>query len=301
MIFFKKEIKDKLFSEIANCKRDIAMISAFCKVNVLEEIDSILDSSVTDKKLLVRFRTEDVAKGVTDYSLIEYCFQNNWKLYVNFNLHAKIYIIDNIRCIIGSANMTGKGLSLNPINNNIEISAMISLEDEDKDKIESLFDSSILIDEDTKKELDVYYSQLEKIPSGGVNISWDDFLRTKQNPKDFVLFTQDFPSTKSPTTDIDKLEFLELNDYCSEDEVKEIFKSCKAVKWLESVIKEKEGKFIFFGELTQKLHNSLLNDPTPYRKDVKILLANLLGWIEHYKIDQFKIDVPRHSQRISLV
>ena len=46
------------------------------------------------------------------------------------------------------------------------------------------------------------------------------------------------------------------------------------------------------------MHSTLVNDPKPYRKEVKDLLANTLGWIQSLHIEGVSIDVPNYSQRI---
>ena len=48
------------------------------------------------------------------------------------------------------------------------------------------------------------------------------------------------------------------------------------------------------------LHNTLVNDPKPYRKDVKELLANLLDWIKKLHFDEIVIEQPNHSQLVTL-
>jgi len=47
------------------------------------------------------------------------------------------------------------------------------------------------------------------------------------------------------------------------------------------------------------LHDAFIDDPRPYRKDVKQLLNNLLSWIKILDIEDIKIDRPNHSERIS--
>ena len=63
---------------------------------------------------------------------------------------------------------------------------------------------------------------------------------------------------------------------------------------------EKKKKECYFGELSAKLHNALINDPKPYRKEVKDLLSNLLGWIEYFDFDFIKVDRPSYSQRVHI-
>jgi len=46
----------------------------------------------------------------------------------------------------------------------------------------------------------------------------------------------------------------------------------------------------------------LLDDPTPYRKDVKKLQVNLYSFLKYYKPNNIIIDIPKtRSERIKLV
>ena len=74
---------------------------------------------------------------------------------------------------------------------------------------------------------------------------------------------------------------------------------CNAYLWLLSVLAENSNE-LYFGELTQLLHDTLVEDPRPYRKDVKVLLINLLGWINELDMEEVIIDRPRHSQRLRI-
>ena len=54
---------------------------------------------------------------------------------------------------------------------------------------------------------------------------------------------------------------------------------------------------MYFGQLTAELHDALVEDPKPYRKDVKTLLA----WAQALQMEEVVIDKPSHSQRVRLV
>ena len=59
-------------------------------------------------------------------------------------------------------------------------------------------------------------------------------------------------------------------------------------------------RMFIFGAITEELHNALVSDPKPYRKDVKQLLANLLSMVEELQMDEIMIDKPNFSQRVRL-
>jgi len=64
-------------------------------------------------------------------------------------------------------------------------------------------------------------------------------------------------------------------------------------------LKESNG-CLFFGALTEKLHNTLVTDPKPYRSEVKLLLANLLRMVVELEMEEVIIDRPNYSQRVRL-
>ena len=83
------------------------------------------------------------------------------------------------------------------------------------------------------------------------------------------------------------------------EKLKMAFRWSNAYLWLLMILKENDG-CMYFGALSEKLHNTLVSDPKPYRKDVKTMLSNLLHWIEQLNMEEIIIDKPNYSQRIRL-
>lgn len=48
------------------------------------------------------------------------------------------------------------------------------------------------------------------------------------------------------------------------------------------------------------MHDSVISDPKPYRREIKEMLVNLLAIIEQLGMDEVCIDVPNYSQRVRL-
>jgi len=91
-IIYTENFKNELEKELISTTNNIHIISAFCKKNIIAFIDSKLSSSVKSKKLLVRFTLRDIISKATDFGLYEYCLENNWEMFVNFDIHAKTFI-----------------------------------------------------------------------------------------------------------------------------------------------------------------------------------------------------------------
>jgi len=83
--------------------------------------------------------------------------------------------------------------------------------------------------------------------------------------------------------------------------INESFVNSKVYKWLLNVLNKENNKEIYFGNLSNIIHNSLLDDPRPYRKDVKELQRNLFDFLKNLKLDEIQLDQPNFSQRIRLI
>ncbi|WP_061282133.1 phospholipase D-like domain-containing protein [Clostridium botulinum] len=295
-IFHSIDIKKRLENELIETDKSLKIISAFCKLDALKFIDSILVNKNIPKKLLVRARLKDILSGVTDIEIYNYCINNNWDIYLNLELHSKIYVFNDTRIIIGSANLTSSGIGLNK-KQNIESMACLDITSEEMCNIDKLFISSIAF---TKNIYDLMRKQLISIDFNDLhkNVTWNKNILNLLEIKIHYLWTTEMLFSSSPLN-MDKHDkaLLDISDTDSLNDIKRKFKFSKAYLWL----KTNSTSEIYFGELTAKLHNSLLDDPKPYRKDIKELLSNLLKWIGELKIEEVVIDSPNHSQRIRII
>lgn len=296
------ETRNEIASQVASATDTLHIISAFCKESAMSFIEANIKNKLSEKKLMVRFLLSDILSGATDLSLYEFCKSHGWRLYIRFDLHAKTYIFDKKRCILGSANMTSNGIGLNT-HWNFELSSFTDINDSDLIKINKLFDDSILMTDELYSLMKSEYNTvIQKSESVHSKAKWTNSIEALFKPTIDVLFTYDFPSTPHPDyNDIKSFEFLEFKHVPTVDELKEAFRWSKPFLWLYSLIDNLPDKTVYFGTVSSKLHNIVINDPKPYRKEVKEILANLLGWIKTLEIETINIDCPNHSQRIRIV
>lgn len=297
-ILFSNEILPELIKELNNAKENVSVISAFCKTNILKFFDQHISLPSIEKKIIVRFSMADVVSGITDFEIYPYCREHAWKLFIDLNLHAKTYVFDNKRGVIGSANATNKGFGTTQ-NYNHEISSLITFEPSDMIKINRLFESSTpmtdVIYSLMKRELEKADSTKEKKSAG-----WSQDLRDMIIPQITSIFAFELPSSTVADGDYSFLD-LDLESCDNKDAViKEAFCRSKAFRWLVKSLREDNEHTLYFGALSAKLHNDIVQDPKPYRKDVKQYLANLLTWVEALASDIVTIDRPNYSQRIRL-
>ncbi len=294
------EAKNKIAEQVRFATEQLHIISAFCKKTALEFIESNIQNNLCEKKILVRFLLSDIVNGVTDFELYEYCKANGWELYIRFDLHAKTYVFDRKRLVLGSANLTNNGFGLN-YGGNYELSCFADIDSGDLKKIDSLFENAILMTDELYENMKLDYQASKDHKNDTKLQKWNVSIEKQFNPVIDALFTYDFPSVPEPNfNDVSCFEFLELNCIPTNDELKEIFRWSKAFLWLYNYVSKTLDKTRYFGAITAELHETLINDPRPYRKEVKDLLANLLKWIQILEIKEICIDTPNHSQRISI-
>lgn len=297
-LLLSSEILDAISKELKKAKESVQIISAFCKEDTFRYLSKVISSGVREKRILLRFRLDDLICGSTDFSVLDFCMKNGWDAYIRFDLHAKTYIVDNKRGINTSANATNSGLSIG-MNGNVELGTLIDVEPQDIEKIDKLFCDAIRIDETVLNKLKEQYDSIREDSLSRSAYTWSEEILGMFSPDINTLFSYELPDTNEIKDSV-YLEFLDLvvqSDNISE--VKHTFRWSNSYLWLLSTLKNNNG-CMYFGALTKALHDTVVSDPKPYRREVKEMLANLLAIIEQLEMDEVCIDVPNYSQRVRL-
>lgn len=297
-VLISTDIKEQIANEVKTCDANLQIVTAFCKLEGLQFLENNINHNLLEKKLMVRFRMEDIISGATDLSIYEYGKKNNWTIYIRFDLHAKTYIFDKKRCVMGSANLTNSGLQLSG-NGNYEMANIFDIDSEDIRKIEILYANAIILDDGLYQKMRQELEAVER--NSGKIYRWSEGIQKLFLPDFSTLFTYDFPEFQNYQEYINhSIDFLDLESTWDLYQLRNKFKTCKVFLWLKNLIIE-EGGEMYFGEITANLHNVLINDPKPYRKEVKELLVRLLQWIQDLEIEDVVIDRPNHSQRVRVM
>lgn len=277
----------------------VQIISAFCKSNTIQYLSKYISADVKEKRILIRFRLDDLLAGSTDFDVVDFCREKGWKVYIRFDLHAKTYIVDNKRGINTSANATSSGLSIGK-SGNLELGTLVDIESQDIEKINKLFNDAIEIDDAI---LDRLRSQFNNSKKEGVyqtsSHKWSRDILDMFEPDIETLFSYELPDSANVLSG-NFLGFLDMEvKEDNIDEIKETFRWSNSYLWLLRTLRNND-RCMFFGELSAALHDAVITDPKPYRKDIKQMLANLLNIIEALQMDEVCIDRPHYSQRVRL-
>lgn len=296
-ILFSNEILNSVKRELQSATSSVQIITAYCKDSTFIYLNGCINDMVKDKKLLVRFRMDDILKGSTDLSVVDSGIKNGWSVYIRFDLHAKTYIVDNKRGFVGSANATNSGLSIGK-SGNMEMATLVDIEEDDIEKIDKLFDDAIYVDVDLLEKMKRQIDSVQEPDKKEIH-NWDTSITTLFNPHTNTLFSYELPDEDS-ITEGRYIAFMDETFTGDIDKLKDAFRWSNAYLWLLTTLKENNG-CLYFGALSEKMHSAMVSDPKPYRRDIKKMLANLLTLIDELKMEDFIIDRPNYSQRIRLI
>lgn len=298
-ILVSQKILDHIREELSRSAESFLLISAYCKLPLVKYFDSCITNPNVEKKLIVRFRPDDIVSGASDLEIYPYCRDNGWKLYFRLDLHAKTYVFDRLRCIVGSANATSSGLSIGGTGN-YEMATLCELAEIDVMSLDLLLLGSVEMND---RVYELMKNSLCTHSKTNTNMcTWPKDIIDMFVPDYSLLFAEDFPTCSAPSVaGAEELTFINLVPGASVEDIRNAFQESKCFKWLLHVVTEQENQEMYFGALSVSLHNTLLNEPKPYRKHVKSLLSNLLGWIEELDIGYIQIDRPNYSQRIRYI
>lgn len=298
-ILVSQKILNRIRDELSQSTESFLLISAYCKLPLMKYFDDCIVNPNLEKRLVVRFRPEDIRSGASDLDIYPYCRDHGWTLYFRLDLHAKTYVFDRLRCIIGSANATSSGLNIGGIGN-YEMATACELAEKDLRTLDLLLLGAVEMNDSI---FTMMQSALMANPHRGeTNDRWPDEIMNMFVPDYSILFTEDFPPCQHPSDASEEdLVFLNLPSDASKESVKTAFYNSKCFLWLYDLVKNQDDHVMYFGAITAKLHDALLNDPKPYRKDVKQLLSNLLCWIDDLETYDLQVDRPNHSQRVRYI
>lgn len=303
MLLSSGEFRDTLSRHLSGASDSIVILSAFTKLRALEWI--IGKSGTKSISVVARWLPGDLISGVSDIDCYNLCREHDIKFGISLGLHGKVYCTDG-QILIGSANLTSRGLALSEYHND-EFGYCFAAGDADVTKLKKYLETVTWLDDQLFTNL---VNELEKLQNGSPvqQPNWSAELLTKLTRPVEFLWVHEMPfsepqyfvtnQNRKEESVVHDLELFGLSPgTLSIGDAVDRFQTTKAFRWLCETI-GRQGS-ISFGGLTQALHTAILDDPTPYRTEVKHLVARLFDWAENCP-DIFAISRPRHSKIIAM-
>lgn len=306
MLLDSAHFSEQLFASISKCQLSFKACSAFIKAKALQDEKFTKNLENKDVVIIARWQKHDLLSGASDLEVYELCKENNWRFGIDLNLHGKLFVIDNQDIFLGSANLTQKGLHIG-LTGNHEFGTKISADQADLKKIDSFIQSEVTWMTDDLFALisdEIQKSRKDKEPIS--SSLWSKMIDEAVNKPVEFLWVQELAfSTPSEilTLNLDDekaahdFDLLGLNlDDLREETLKRAFKRLRLYRWMCTILKEES---LSFGGVSARLHSAILDDPKPYRVDIKNYNQILFEWAEFLSED-FDVSQPNYSQVLSL-
>ena len=303
------EFRDQLIFAASNSSTSLTIYSAFIKVNALNWLlDKI--SNIQDVRIIARWTPQDLAFKASDLDVYELCKKNGWKFGIDSSLHSKAFIFDSKTVLLGSANLTDRGLSISR-DGNLEMGTVVEPTITDLKRLKDLEKNVTWMDdalyEDIKQQIAILDIEKPKVPA------WSSSLKDRLSPVvDHLWISEllhsspesfEWPDLEDTNIEHDiELLSLTMENTRNTDLLREKFLSCREYRWFkQQLLNESEGTYTNFGWLSEKLHNAILDDPPPYRVGVKEYAADLEKWVEVFASSEIKIIQHERTQSFSLL
>ena len=114
-IIFNKDFNDSIQESLSSASY-VYIFSAFVKTDALKWVANNIGEN-TQVKVIARWQFNDLISGASDITAYKFANQNNWDFAINTNMHFKIYLIDEKKLYVGSANLTNSGFHLSGFGN----------------------------------------------------------------------------------------------------------------------------------------------------------------------------------------
>ena len=302
MLFDEQELQKELSISLSECQDSVIILSAFIKQAAFKWFIDQFSQKDIQVIVVARWTLADLLCGVSDLEVYELCKSQDWIFKIDQRLHSKLYLIDSKFAFVGSSNLTGAGLGLHR-KSNFELSTKTDMSEIDLSKVNKYLDSCITMTDELFQEIISVYEKSEKVKVTRKE-KWPEAITLLLEQEidhlwvDELFFTDPMDSSSNTEYLQHDLELLGITKLSDKENINS--NQIRSIKWLKCQLNKEESKSLKFGALSKLLHNALLNDPKPYRKDVIELQKNLRKWIKYLELDEFKFETYNVSETIYL-
>ena len=292
----------------------VDLCSAYIKFDSLFHIESALQEPKADNiRILARWKLSDLVSGASDMHAYELARKNGWHFFVKQDFHGKVYQIQPFGVLVGSANLTMSGLGLIASGND-EACVVAESSLENSAYVNHLFQHAVEIDSVLYSKIKSFVESCSDQSSNTYNwpqdildrlhpeVSVDSLLVDEwfflETPK--LLLAEGHAETSIQASHDRSVLGLHSSEKASLVVIRDLFLTSKPYLWFRQAVLG-EGGEVYFGRLSELLHDALVDDPRPYRRTVKEMLQNIINWCAELNVSELLIDRPSHSQRIRIL
>lgn len=287
----------------------ILMIVPFVKVDALKTL-------LTGQKIreglnvVCRWRPQDIAAGVSDLEVYTLLRAHGAHLFLNPDIHLKLYVFGKNVALNTSGNLTQRGLGYCD-NANIEVGSLVSLRQYDWQKIYRIIDTSCPVDDALYARYQSFLEGQPKVEPQAVPSSLLpparqftlSALPALEGPLRLAAYY--FGASRETFSDEDArramhdLVVYNVPNGLAESEfdrrLGEAFRRSPFVKDFVDFLRVE--KSLRFGAVNNWIHEKCQDVPLPYRWEIKKNTHILYDWLVHY-FPEISWDRPNYSQVI---
>ena len=202
-ILTSEEFKTEVELLMLQTKKSVTIFSGFIKSSAVHWLKDNLDPSI-EVNLIGRLSASDLIKGASDLEIYNICKELGWNVGILKNLHSKVFIFDDEHLMLGSANLTMRGLSLEGYGN-IELGTRLVPSEDDLKRIDGMRDDVIWLDDQLYEAMKLELDSFDSEKSDQDLFKWSASLNDKLEPLDPHLWVKDLFHT-DPGTFINSIE-----------------------------------------------------------------------------------------------
>ena len=276
-VSFRKTLEKNLLK----AENEVVIFSPFIKLKALEWLFYKIKRNVS-VKIISRLSVIDILQKATDFEICQFALNKGWEIGLINNLHAKLYMIDTNKVLIGSNNLTPKGLGLG-FDGNEELSIIFEPNIKSFEIINTILLKAHWLDQNKINLMSNHLSENNVVDLSVLSKEWPKqiFNFDKQN---YLLFSSNFPDI-SPQKFIEGKKTIFLENFIDHNTTKNAFISSDVYQWLLSTLKKNPINESSFGLITEEIHKKILDDPLPYRSSIKETANYLFQWVEKFSDD----------------
>lgn len=305
----------KYLLESSQGKKITYIFVPFIKTIILKQ----LLEGITNKIIIITtWNTQDLLSGSSELELYPFCKKHNITLYINNQIHLKVYSSSLDNMIVSSANVSERGLLPE---GNLECATFVDkISSKDRLYFENIRKNARLVNEIMFEQLSIWYEKQIKLPYEK-NIF--DEIVDLPSERDFLISA--LPMTK----DIEMLEngYSRMNQGMKPNEDDEIsncifhdlanynielglrddeFRKKLKLGFFSHPFIQRIDEFIspeaYFGRIKEWIQDNCTDVPIPSRRELTGNVQVLLEWFEKLGDGKYTVDIPgEHSQRIRRV
>lgn len=298
----------------AEANKEVLLVAPFIKASVLKRLLNKISPNVS-LKCITRWFPEEIVAGVSDLEVWN-LIQNraNSSLWLRSDLHAKYYRADN-RCLVGSANLTGKALGWSNFPN-LELLVTLSADELTVKTFETeLLKACVPVTEDLFEQMslavqllaeqapNLVVSNLSKVEILESNLITDNLVNVDawlpilRNPEDLYLAYSgqiEKLSTASKIAALTDLRSLAIIPNLSS----KVFKAYIGTLLLQKPIIQKVDSFVEtpqrFGAVKNLLNSLPCSEINNF--NAERTWQTLMRWLLYFLPNRYALSVPNYSE-----